>query len=82
MNAHSDEDQAWHDHLYLVLGLQCEACGAELECDSCWDGVPDGEPGAEMFATRASSWARGGGWRLVGTPENHHFVCPECSRGT
>jgi hypothetical protein len=72
-------EEYWETHVYVMLGLQCNECGEDFECESCWNGVAPGEKGAERFASKVVKLARSAGWSLEFDPNEPRFLCPGCT---
>jgi hypothetical protein len=72
-------DEFWGAHIYVMLGLKCDDCGAHLDCEHCWDDAPPGEDGAKQFADRAVRLAKNVGWSLQYDPLTPRFFCPDCT---
>jgi hypothetical protein len=75
MSGDADHD-AIEFNLYLLFWLSCRDCADEFwPSRACWDGVPNGEAGAQVFTQRAAIDARAIGWTSIGD----YVYCPACA---
>ena len=65
----------WHNYVYMLLTATCDHCGLEPDFAWAWDGLPEGDSGARIFAIRAVGYLKRQGWQMLdGSP-----YCPTCS---